>query len=122
MGPFKSQNTGRNPLQPNSLAVIGDSFTANWRALSANGHDQTDQGFLSWALALSGNKLTVISDSSAAGSQVVAAGSGTQMSTTQINAAVQSGAGHLLMMGGINDVFYGRNIIWCNKNRVVKYN
>ena len=93
--------TGR----PNTLAIIGDSICSSWRSVGATISERNPKGFLSWALALSGERLTVVSDQSLGGSQILAAGAGTQISTTQLNAAIASGAGHILIQGGINDIF-----------------
>lgn len=92
-------------LAPNTLAVIGDSRLSLWRSVGATISERNPKGYLSWALAYSGERLTVVSDQSLGGSQIIGTGSGTEISTTQINAAVLSGAGHLLLEGGVNDFF-----------------
>jgi lysophospholipase L1-like esterase len=91
--------------RPNTLAVIGDSISAAWRSSAPTISERNPKGYLAWALALSGERLTVVSDQSLGGSQILAAGAGTQIGTTQLAAAIASGAGHLLIQGGINDIF-----------------
>ena len=91
----------------NSLAIIGDSFSARWYNASGLTVDYQGKGFITWALSKFGGGLTVISDSSIGQAQVSLTGSPTSPLVTQIDAAVASGAKHLLMMGGINDVLAG---------------
>lgn len=88
----------------NTLAIIGDSISADWRFISADSNSRQANGFISWAQAFSGDRLTVVSDNSVGGSGVTANLGGVQMSTTQVDAAIASGAGHVLLMGGINDL------------------
>lgn len=93
----------------NTLAVVGDSITAHWFTLSAGAtttYDIKQYGYLTWALALSNQRLTVISDQSQGGTYVTSAGPGNNFSV-QLTAAIASGAGHLLIMGGLNDIENG---------------
>lgn len=91
----------------NTLALVGDSFVANWRNDVASTYETYPEGFVTWALQLSGQCMTVISDQSRGGSYVTnGGGAGTDFSV-QMAAAAASGARHVLMMGGINDVING---------------
>lgn len=92
-------------LPSNTMALIGDSRLASWRSLSATITERNPKGYFSFAQAYSGERFTVVSDQSVGGSQMAAAGVGTQISTTQLDAALASGAGHLLVDGGVNDFF-----------------
>ena len=88
----------------NTLAVIGDSITDSWKAKGATSDDRYGAGYLTWALALSGERLRVISDNSVGGATVTDASVGTVNPIyRQIDTAVKSGARHLLVMGGHND-------------------
>jgi len=97
---------GVTPFAENTLAVVGDSFSARWRVASAGAVDYRPQGFLMWALAYSGQRMTVISDQSVGGAYVSNGGSVTPM-VVQIDAAIASGARNLLLTGGINDIGAG---------------
>lgn len=91
----------------NTLAIIGDSFSARWYNQSGLTTDYQGKGYITWALSKHGGGMTVESDSSIGQAQVSAAGSVTTPLVTQIDTAVASGAKHLLMMGGLNDVVLG---------------
>jgi hypothetical protein len=88
----------------NSLAAIGDSETANWYNSAAP--DTQPKGYLAWALLLSGQRMTVVSSQAVGGSGVSADYTGTALGT-QLTTAIASGAKHLVMMGGLNDVING---------------
>ena len=93
----------------NTLAIVGDSFSARWRSASAGVVDYRPQGYVMWALSYSGQRMTVISDQSVSGAWVSQGGSVTPM-VQQIDAAVASGARNLLLMGGINDLSNGVSV------------
>lgn len=99
------QNLFLGTQRANTLAVIGDSITASWRSSAATITERNPKGYLSWALAFSGERLSIVSDQSLGGSQILAAGAGTSIKDTQLPAAIASGAGHLLIQGGINDIY-----------------
>jgi len=89
----------------NTLAIIGDSVSALWRSVGATISERNPKGYITWALALSKDRLTVVSDQSLGGSMLTGAGAGTNISATQLPLAIASGAGHLLVQGGVNDFF-----------------
>lgn len=88
----------------NTLAVVGDSITANW--YNASAPDTQPKGYLAWALLLSGQRMTVVNSSAIGGSGVTADLTGTSFAT-QFRNAIASGARHVVAMGGINDVING---------------
>ena len=88
----------------NTLAVMGDSISANW--YNASAPDTQPKGYLAWAQVLSGQRMQIVSSAAVGGSGVSANLTGTAL-TTQIDTAIASGAKHLVMMGGINDVING---------------
>lgn len=96
--------TGLNPLfvDNNSLAVIGDSFTANGFYKSATTEELSSGGFVTHALALSGQRLKLVCMAAVGGSGITADINGLQFDK-QLTIAIQSGAKNLMVMGGIND-------------------
>lgn len=95
------------PSPANTLAVIGDSRLSSWRSTGSTISSRNPKGYLSWALAYSGERLTVISDQSQGGSALTGTtgGASTNIVTTQLPLAIASGAGHLLVEGSPNDFF-----------------
>lgn len=95
-------------VRNNLLAVVGDSFS------SQSYFDGTDfiynnaDGFVPWACALSGQRMTVVSWAARGNSRVSAdAGSPGVRFDIQVQQAIASGADNLLIMGGVNDCFAG---------------
>lgn len=88
----------------NSLAVVGDSFTANSYFKSATAEEWNGKGYLTHALALSGYRLKLVSGGMCAvgGSGITANINGVKFDT-QLTSAIATGARNLLVMGGIND-------------------
>lgn len=93
------------PSAANTLALVGDSRLALWRSVAATISEQNPKAYLPWALAYSGNRMTVVNDQSLGGSQFVGAGTGTDIVLTQLPLALASQAQHLLVEGGVNDFF-----------------
>jgi hypothetical protein len=100
---------GGSAYPANTLAIVGDSFSARWRIQSGLSVDYRPQGYVMWALAFSGQRLSVVSDQSVGGAWVSQGGTVTPM-VQQIDNAVASGARHLLLMGGINDIIGGASL------------
>ena len=86
----------------NSLAVIGDSFTANAYFKSATAEEWNGKGYLTHAMMLSNYRVNLIAMSAVSGSGVSADINGVKFDT-QLTNAIASGAKNLLVMGGIND-------------------
>lgn len=88
----------------NSLAVIGDSFTANAYYKSATAEEWNGKGYLTHAMALSGYRLKLTNGGMCAvgGSGVTGNINGVKFDT-QLTTAIATGAKELLVMGGIND-------------------
>lgn len=88
----------------NSLAVVGDSFTANAYFKSATAEEWNARGYLTQALTLSGYRLNLVAGGMCAvgGSGITADINGVKFDT-QLTSAIATGAANLLVMGGIND-------------------
>lgn len=87
----------------NTLALIGDSITSSYFQGTVASPSTVARGFIAWALVLSGQRMSIVSNSAVANSGVSGAFGGVSLET-QLTAAIASGANHLFMMGGINDV------------------
>jgi lysophospholipase L1-like esterase len=97
--------------QANTLAVIGDSITANWYFQSALAPSVTPRGYLSWALALSKQRMQVVGSFATGGSRVVGPGGTLPTISTQIDSAVATGAKNLLLgPAGVNDFTGGNSL------------
>ena len=88
----------------NTLAMVGDSFTARARNDVATTYETYPEGYWVWALQLSGRRMTLVSDQSVSGSYVTQGNGAGRDFSVQVANAIASGAKHLLMMGGINDI------------------
>jgi len=86
-----------------TLATIGDSFIAQGFYSDATQTTRYGKNWVEWGLALSGHRLSLISQNAAGGSRITGAGTGVAFDA-QMASAIASGATDILMMGGINDV------------------
>ena len=88
----------------NSLAVIGDSFSAHSYQNTGTAEEFLSYGHVGNAMMLSGYRLNIVSGGMLAigFSGVSAAFAGVKFDT-QLTAAIATGSRHLLVMGGVND-------------------
>ena len=88
----------------NSLAVVGDSFTANGYQNTGSAEEFLSVGYIGHAMMLSGYRLSLVAGGvfAVGGSGVSADLAGVKFDT-QLTSAIASGAKHLLVMGGVND-------------------
>lgn len=88
----------------NSLAVVGDSFTANALFKSATTEEWSARGYLTQAISLSNGRMNIAPGGMCAvgGSGITANINGVKLDT-QLTSAIATGAKNLLVMGGIND-------------------
>lgn len=95
----------------NTLAIVGDSYTSQSFNDSSTFKYFFADGYVTWALALSGQRLTPIMWAARGNSRVSAAANspGVQFSD-QVDQAIASGADHMLIMGGVNDAFAGFSV------------
>ena len=109
-GAVKTLSNALRPVTPssqgNTLAVIGDSFTAEWYYDDGSYRYTYAKGYVAWALALSQHRMTVVATPAEAGSRVSgpSPATGTEFSV-QVDAAIASCAQHAIVMGGVNDFF-----------------
>ncbi|MES2958521.1 MAG: SGNH/GDSL hydrolase family protein, partial [Pseudomonadota bacterium] len=105
-----------------TLALVGDSFTAN--GFYSDGSQMTRYGrnAIEWALALSNQPMTLISTSAVGGSAVTADNIGVRF-MTQMQSAIASGATDIHCMGGINDALLGISLasVQAEYSRVIDY-
>ena len=99
-------NATRNP---NTVAIIGDSKPALWHSVSALSENMSSRGFITWWLASIGQCLSVAGDFSTGGSRFGPGGNLPSISS-QIDLAIATGAGWLLMEGGVNDITGGTSL------------
>lgn len=108
-GAVKTLANSLRPLLPSSqgstLAVIGDSFQAEWYFDDGNFRYAYAKGPVDWALALSQHRMTVVSSPAAGGSRVSGASSSGTAFDVQADTAIASLAQHAIIMGGVNDFF-----------------
>lgn len=93
----------------NTLAIIGDSFSAGYLIPSNGLYSEAANCYITHAMALSGRRMRIVGNYSVSGSGVSANLGGTSM-LTQIDSAIASGARNLLCMGGINDAIYDQTL------------
>lgn len=95
-------------LPAQTLAVVGDSYTSQYANNDGNFFYNNADGYLTWALALSGQRLSIISSPARANSRISAAASSPGVIfSQQVDTAIASGANNVLIMGGVNDCFAG---------------
>jgi hypothetical protein len=99
-------------IHANTLAVVGDSFTSQWANNDGSYYYQNSDGYLTWALGLSKQRMSVVGSFARGASRVSAESTtaGSVIFSTQVDSAIASGASHLIMMGGINDCFAGLSL------------
>ncbi len=95
--------TKRNP---NTAAMIGDSIANLYSADTGFISNINARGYIGWWLALSGQPFDIIGNYTVGGSRYVRGGN-LPLISSQIDSAIASGAGWLLMEGGINDITDG---------------
>lgn len=90
---------------PNTATLFGDSRMARWRSLAPTISERNPGSWLTWMLAYSGERVIVVDDQSAGGSQWIGAGTGTDVLLTQVPACIASGAANAIGDCGVNDFF-----------------
>jgi len=96
--------------QANTLALIGDSRLALAYFSDANNNVTYCRSIVEWGLALSKRRLTLIGKFAVSGSYIstdMSGGGNYPGGLGQIKSAIASGAAHLLINGGVNDLLSG---------------
>lgn len=89
-----------------TLAIVGDSYTAQYANDDGSYFFYNADGYVTWALALSGQRLSIVSSPARSNSRFSAAAAAPGVIFgTQVDTAIASGANNLLIMGGVNDCF-----------------
>lgn len=112
-----SGNTFRT-IRANTLAIIGDSNSANYRGGTTSYANNTysasenrGETWVPWALAFSYYRLQIVGDQSVGGATVqFEQGEAITSLEVQIDNAIASGASYLMMMGGTNDLNNGYSV------------
>lgn len=86
----------------NTLAICGDSYTSQSYFDGGDFVYNNADGYVTWAMQLSGQRMAIVSRPAVAGSRIGTDGLGTAI-TTQVDTAIASGAANVLIMAGVND-------------------